>query len=234
MAPAAASPRAPRAATKKQSTTHPRQTKDAAASNTRRLASTTTASSLPDTSMDTSLDRSTASAVTHQNILAPPPGSSRCSSFTLGGSETCAGSPDHHKLAPDSPPDVPQPLTSTYTDNVSPAALRPLWPNLEWACANSAARRKHGFFVYRDEDDSAGESSEYETELADTTGRRRTRTTGHCMDGIHDLRPSKRRRTHSVQLREIAMPREYRAMFAPDVVLGAELLLTLKHSSDIL
>ena len=54
------------------------------------------------------------------------------------------------------------------------------------------------------------------------------------MDGIHDLRPSKRRLTHSVQLREIAMPREYRAMFAPDVVLGAELLLTLKHSSDIL
>ncbi|KAI0375204.1 hypothetical protein BV20DRAFT_255066 [Pilatotrama ljubarskyi] len=42
-------------------------------------------------------------------------------------------------------------------------------PDLEWACANSAARRKHGYYVYRDEDDSDGESSELESQPATVT-----------------------------------------------------------------
>lgn len=104
-------------------------------------------------------------------------------------------------------------------------------PTLEWACANSAARRKHGLAIYRDEDDSAGESTDLEDELgvslwAPTRSRYRT---GASAPGIDvDKKPSKERRV----FREVTIPDEYHALFSPDLLLGASLLLTLKHSAD--
>ncbi|CDO72977.1 hypothetical protein BN946_scf185007.g31 [Trametes cinnabarina] len=95
-------------------------------------------------------------------------------------------------------------------------------PDLEWACANSAARRKHGYYVYRDEDDSEGESSELE-------GRSSAQPVP---------RPNLKRRRRQRQPSSScgnewasAVPEEYEKLFPPDLVLGANLLLTLKHSA---
>ena len=102
---------------------------------------------------------------------------------------------------------------------------RPDRPSLEWACANSAARRKHGLFIYRDEDDSSGESSEPEADLARGTGTRSGARLGAAA-------PKRSRVDRRRVLHEVAIPREYHALFSPDVVMGASLLLTLKHSAD--
>lgn len=114
-------------------------------------------------------------------------------------------------------------------------------PDLEWACANSAWRRKHGRYVYRDEDDSEGESSELESRLSAPHGAENTST------GQPQMEPSKPRVRQRWQQRtatgsrsqlggasgscEVAVPREYDLLFPPDMVLGASLLLTFKHSA---
>ncbi|KAI0328155.1 hypothetical protein GY45DRAFT_1215456, partial [Cubamyces sp. BRFM 1775] len=75
-------------------------------------------------------------------------------------------------IVPSPPPPPPLPPTHIAQDgsrrsrhpfgNMQASDLVQRRPDLEWACANSAARRKHGYYVYRDEDDSEGESSEPE------------------------------------------------------------------------
>lgn len=107
--------------------------------------------------------------------------------------------------------------------------------DLEWACANSAFRRKHGQYVYRDEDDSEGESSGHEglpahgaeniTEPQDAPSlilRRRWQQREAAGAEPHNDLPSDLR---------VNIPREYDLLFPPDMVLGASLLLTLKHST---
>ncbi|KAM5533969.1 hypothetical protein V8D89_012394 [Ganoderma adspersum] len=107
-------------------------------------------------------------------------------------------------------------------------------PTLEWACANSAARRKHGLAVYRDEDDSAGESTDVEDDLAvtrwiPTKSSYRAGASAAGKDVVDKkLKAPKERRV----FRQVAIPQEYHALFSPDLVLGASLLLTLKHSAD--
>ncbi|TBU49947.1 hypothetical protein BD309DRAFT_687979 [Dichomitus squalens] len=109
-----------------------------------------------------------------------------------------------------------QPLgnASNFAPSRGFTTARPQKPSLEWACANSASRRRHGLFIYQDEDDSAGESCEFDPDLADET--------------VAKLEAADNGRV----LREVAIPREYHALFSPDVVMGASLLLTLKHSAD--
>ncbi|RDX51075.1 hypothetical protein OH76DRAFT_345425 [Lentinus brumalis] len=170
-------------------------------------------------------------ALTLQALLQPPVASSRSSSVTVRDSSgdgfrhvhfkaSSPPSPQHsHSNATtftfDSPSLSTLPLSNS--SNTPPAAHRTYQPSLEWACANSAARRKHGLLVYRDEDDSSGESSDFEDDLA----------AHHCRRiGKDTLRPSKRRRLH--------IPEEYHAICSPDLVLGATLLLGLKHSIDLL
>ncbi|TBU34712.1 hypothetical protein BD311DRAFT_773763 [Dichomitus squalens] len=109
-----------------------------------------------------------------------------------------------------------QPLrnASNFAPSRGFTTARPQKPSLEWACANSASRRRHGLFIYQDEDDSAGESCEFDPDLTDET--------------VAKLEAADNGRV----LREVAIPREYHALFSPDVVMGASLLLTLKHSAD--
>ncbi len=203
----------------------------AAEANTEKGAHPSSATS-PSSSLDTSMDTDVSATSTAMHVSAPD--SSRCSSHTLGSddglsSNKCKCGPDsprpqstHMPFGP--PSSQSQPLSTT--GNIPPGALRALRPNLEWACANSAARRNHGIFVYRDEDDSAGESSEHEAELS------MMKTHRVRMKGSRDARPHKRRRIDSAEVSKVAVPREFHAVFAPDVILGASLLLTLKHSAD--
>ncbi|KAI0361405.1 homeobox-domain-containing protein [Trametes cingulata] len=105
--------------------------------------------------------------------------------------------------------------------NIQGSHLSQRKPDLEWACANSAARRKHGYYVYRDEDDSDGESSEVEGQS--TTGTKNSSTA--------QLKRKRRLRETSPGF-QTAIPMEYDLLLPPDLVLGASLLLTLKHSAD--
>ncbi|KAI8990466.1 hypothetical protein BD414DRAFT_521688 [Trametes punicea] len=125
------------------------------------------------------------------------------------------------------PPPLPLPQLSVTPDcrarrplgSVQGASAAPRKPDLEWACANSAARRKHGFYVYRDEDDSDGESSELEDRSA-RADRPPIVKSGHW----------RYRRTSNSE--EQTVRREYEELLPPDLVLGAALLLTLKHSAE--
>ena len=170
-------------------------------------------------------------------LLGPSLTSSRASSVTVRDSSRDAFRHVHFKAS--SPPS-PQhshctatsstfasPPSSTSTLPISNSSDTPSTTapqafsyrsgsSLEWACANSAARRKHGLIVYRDEDDSSGESTDFEDDLAAHKHRRK---------GKNVLRPSKRRRLH--------IPEEYHTICSPDLVLGATLLLGLKHSVDL-
>ncbi|KAL1951492.1 hypothetical protein VTO73DRAFT_641 [Trametes versicolor] len=135
----------------------------------------------------------------------------RSPSSSLDSSSSAGTGPDalwrFINVSPPPPPPLPLPAPS---QRGAGSARRPFGnlqgqqqhvarrADLEWACANSAFRRKHGQYVYRDEDDSEGESSGHE-------------------DPPLDLR--------------VNIPREYELLFPPDMVLGASLLLTLKHST---
>ncbi|OSD03274.1 hypothetical protein PYCCODRAFT_256218 [Trametes coccinea BRFM310] len=141
-------------------------------------------------------------------------------------SSDAAGSPKAlWRLIVSSPPPPPPlpPAAVTRSEardrlpfsNVQASGHRQGKPDLEWACANSAARRKHGYYVYRDEDDSEGESSELEGRPRPLVKRRWKQRDSSAAD---------RPQTFDV-------PHEYEHLFPPDMVLGASLLLTLKHST---
>ncbi|KAI0756805.1 hypothetical protein C8Q80DRAFT_1130612 [Daedaleopsis nitida] len=184
-------------------------------------------------------DGSTATSQTYNPIYLRPPTFSRCSSLTLAseyGSTTGA----HQKHTSSSSHSLQHPLPAsalghahrahpgTDTDNTpSPhMSVRALKPNLDWACANSAARRNHGASVYRDEDDSEGESTEFETELA---GRAHTRTRNRA---AIPFKPLKGPRDNNFELeKSMDVSREYETV-PPDLALGASLLLSLKYSAD--
>ncbi|KAI1789807.1 hypothetical protein LXA43DRAFT_1096056 [Ganoderma leucocontextum] len=129
---------------------------------------------------------------------------------------------------PSSSPSRGSPLKPFADASNVPQPIHPEKLTLEWACANSAARRKHGLAIYRDEDDSSGESSDAGDELAASRwipARSICRSEAHSLG--KDQKPQERR-----ALREVVIPHEYHALFSPDLVLGASLLLTLKHSAD--
>lgn len=117
-------------------------------------------------------------------------------------------------------------------------------PDLEWVCANSAARRKHGRYVYRDEDDSEGEGSERSEGLSPTEGRPHP-TSAAAEDTASPRLRRRWQQRHGPDLEKgrgatvqtltaaemgVVVPREYDLLFPPDMILGAALLLTLKHS----
>ncbi|PIL31748.1 transcription factor [Ganoderma sinense ZZ0214-1] len=182
----------------------------------------------------------------HSGLSQPPSHSRRSTSPDTPRSEK--RSPDLWKHLPPTPPSrgrkSAQRPSSSPTRRESPLKPlgdasnlpqpgRPEKPTLEWACANSAARRKHGLAIYRDEDDSAGESTDVEDELvvarwipAKSSYKSEVSALGKDID--KKLKAPKERRL----VREVAIPQEYHALFPPDLVLGASLLLTLKHSAD--
>ncbi|OJT02755.1 hypothetical protein TRAPUB_6749 [Trametes pubescens] len=149
-------------------------------------------------------------------------------------------------VSPPPPPPLPVPAP-TATHGAGPArrpfgnlqgrqGLTAHRPDLEWACANSAFRRKHGQYVYRDEDDSEGESSEHE----DLPAHGAENATHPQQDGpslILRRRWQQREAAGAEPHRDlpsdlrVAIPRDYDLLFPPDMVLGASLLLTLKHSA---
>lgn len=117
----------------------------------------------------------------------------------------------HYACNPPLPPHGPGPAPAVHARYSAWLAAPPNRPSLEWACARSAARRDRALFVYRDEDDSGGESSELERAPAPRSAVGRLGALGL-----------------------VRVPDEYRAAFSPDVVLGAALLLGLKHSAGAL
>ncbi|KAI0719987.1 hypothetical protein C8T65DRAFT_755015 [Cerioporus squamosus] len=167
----------------------------------------------------------------NKTLLQPSFSSSRASSVTVRDfsrdgfrhvhfKASSPPSPQHsHSTATTStfasPPSTTDTLPLSNSSNASSTTLRSY--KLDWACDNSAARRKHGLLVYRDEDDSSGESTDFEDDLAAYNCRRKG-------EDVHW--PTKRRRLH--------IPAEYHAICSPDMVLGATLLLGLKHSVDLL
>ncbi|KAJ8468386.1 hypothetical protein ONZ51_g9677 [Trametes cubensis] len=132
-------------------------------------------------------------------------------------------------IVPSPPPPPPLPPTHTGpTDslrsrrpfgNMQASHLAQRRPDLEWACANSAARRKHGYYVYRDEDDSEGESSELEDRVPTPADR---------------SPPRKRRRLQEInkEPQELSATRDHDLGFPSDLMLGASLLLTFKNSAQ--
>ncbi|KAI0673336.1 hypothetical protein C8Q78DRAFT_618265 [Trametes maxima] len=194
--------------------------------------STQTDSSRAENSMDDNDDAqsspSTApTSVRHLPRVARSPSSSLDSSSSSSGSQNALWR--YVRASPPPPPPLPIPARRQALGNLQSnhgvgARHR---PDLEWACANSAARRKHGCYVYRDEDDSDGESSELEGHVAPSRG-----STGRD-DGVH-RRKRRRLGEGGVQVNrrtQVSIPREYEVLFPPDLVLGASLLLTLKHSA---
>ena len=186
---------------------------------------------------------------THSHLRQPPSRPRR--STSPGTPQSEKRSPNLWKHLPPTPPSrgrkPPQrpsrsptrgsplkPLGDASNTVLVQATGRPEKPTLEWACANSAARRKHGLAVYRDEDDSAGESTDVEDELAVTrwiplkSGYRAGASAPEKDAADKQLKPPTERRV----FRQVAIPQEYHALFSPDLVLGASLLLTFKHSAD--
>ncbi|KAI0778383.1 hypothetical protein BD413DRAFT_630767 [Trametes elegans] len=182
---------------------------------------------------------STAPTSVHARLL---PRITRSPSSSLASSSSAAGSP--HALwklvcaSPPPPPPLPPPrLNLGDAKDAKAYSRRPLGriqgpraavaqgADLEWACANSAARRKHGCFVYRDEDDSEGESSERERDNSGPPPRKRRRD-----EDVARMRQQMAVEAGGHGADGGAIPREYEMLFPPDLVLGASLLLTLKHS----
>ncbi|KAI0639611.1 hypothetical protein C8Q77DRAFT_1082052 [Trametes polyzona] len=158
-------------------------------------------------------------------------------------SSSSSGSPNAlWRFVRNSPPPPPPPARMPLGDlSAQGDEARGTWrrmANLEWACANSAARRKHGRYVYRDEDDSEGESSELsESRTAAAAAalgnegrnsRLKRRWEQRRQDGsaVQRFGPSNSSGSRPV----VDIPGEYTMCFPPDMVLGASLLLTLKHS----
>ncbi|KAH9942940.1 hypothetical protein B0H21DRAFT_695671 [Amylocystis lapponica] len=95
---------------------------------------------------------------------------------------------------------------------------------LEWACARAEKRRR---VAGGDEDGSSGLGG------SDTPDETNLRAQVVSM-GKTDHRPSARSRTPPglAQTPATARPQGYSTAFSPDVILGASLLLTFKHSMD--
>ncbi|KAI0830513.1 hypothetical protein BC628DRAFT_1416058 [Trametes gibbosa] len=248
-----------------------------------------TVSSHAGDSMDVDVDGSPSTAPTSvhaQPMLLPYlPRIARSPSSSLDSSSSGASPSSPHALwrlvvtsppppppfSSSSPSSLPAPSRRPFGNlqshgaqrSLNAAAATPTQPDLEWACANSAARRKHGRYAYRDEDDSEGESSSGLSEgrhrgrprpIAGTGTRlpadaaesnpgprvRRRWQQRHGGDSaaaavVADKNPAngKDRRAghaHASDVGVVAVPREYDLLFPPDMVLGAALLLTLKHS----
>ncbi|KAI0652051.1 hypothetical protein C8Q79DRAFT_1005283 [Trametes meyenii] len=197
------------------------------------VRSTQTTSPHTDNSMDADDDAqsspSTApTSVRHLPRVARSPSSSLDSSSSgASGSHTALWRFVRPSPPPPPPPfEAPAPRQALGSLQSNHAARHR--PDLEWACANSAARRKHGCFVYRDEDDSDGESSELEDRVVPSTRG--------TLGVAGDRHRRKRRRLgegggQANGRIQVAIPREYEVLFPPDLVLGASLLLTLKHSA---
>ncbi|KAH9857977.1 hypothetical protein C2E23DRAFT_899542 [Lenzites betulinus] len=214
-----------------------------------------TVSSHADESMDMDgSPSSTAPTSVHAQPMQYPARIARSPSSSLDSSSADSTSP--HALwrlvaacPPPPPPFVSVPVPSRRPfDSLQSNKLQSLnthtKPDLEWACANSAARRKHGRYVYRDEDDSEGEGSERSEGLSPAEGR--PRPIGAAAEDTASPRLRRRwQQRHGPDLEKgrgatvqtltaaemgVVVPREYDLLFPPDMILGAALLLTLKHS----
>ena len=153
------------------------------------------------------------------------------------------------RVASPPPPTAPLPQRNIWL------AQPPRRPSLEWACARSEATRREperAAFVFRDEDDSAGENSEGEGEDEDEGGPRYAHRCAAVVPTPAPYTPKPFLQTASCppslaaprmfrgevrRMREYAhggwtlSPREHFGLLPPDVVLGASLLLELKHSA---
>ena len=85
---------------------------------------------------------------------------------------------------------------------------------LEWACSRSEKRARL-YRVNRHDEDDRGNTTEEESEASQS------------MEAAGTLTNLKRQ-----PLEEVSIPAEYTSRYAPDVLLGASLLLTFKYSAN--